>query len=547
MTDREEVTASVLAAFKARGFRYVGRNAEKEWVVTGPLVTTEGRYQCNISIPPNFDRPPSIDLVTVPDALKPIAPHIDSSGGICYLSRHSISLNIFDPVGQMLGCFERAEKVLGQLLRNELVEDLAEEFFAYWGTDDSHCYFDFRVGTTRKLQTMVDLRFMPRVVLVFVTDDVSRTVVKSKAMGFELNPVLCTVEKIYTKIDPRPLQHQWPPKNLGELVQWQAVQDSKTSRRIVERVAQAAEKGEGFVTVLIETPKFFYSFFVLLRPTASAARPTKVELRRKSVLYSSAVFPLRSWRIDESYIIQRNIPGMKTLENKKIIVVGCGTIGGYLADMLVKAGAGAGDGELVLIDPDRLSPGNLGRHRLGFPYLEQKKAIATRDELVRNMPDATIKALAVDVKEANLAKAALIIDATGEQTVSDYLASAHSHVPQLNVWIEGPGVAVRALIRREEGEACVQCLTRLLRKGEYSSTVEDMPKVYAGQGCESEYVPFPASVSIQAACLAFDMVMDWSAGVATPALQTRVLNQEFTKKQADCDVPRQSECPACST
>jgi tRNA A37 threonylcarbamoyladenosine dehydratase len=238
---------------------------------------------------------------------------------------------------------------------------------------------------------------------------------------------------------------------------------------------------------------------------------------------------------------------MKTLENKRIIVVGCGTIGGYLADMLVKAGAGAGEGELVLIDPDGLSPANLGRHRLGFPYLEQNKASALKDELVRNMPDSTIKALPVNVQEANLSKADLIVDATGEQTVSDYLASVCSRIPQLNVWIEGPGVAVRALIRRTEQEACIQCLTSLLRQGNYSSTVENMPKVYAGQGCESEYVPFPASVSIQAACLASEMIMDWSAGVNSPALRTQVLDREFTKKQEDCTSLPLAGCPACNT
>ena len=545
MMEKADISAAVISAFKARGFTYLKRSAGGGFLLRGPLETSEGNHDCIVGIPPNFDRPPSVALVRVPDALKPIAPHIDSSGGICYLSRQSIALNIFDPVGQMLGCLNRAEKVLGQLLRNELIDDLAEEFFAYWGSDTFHCYFDFRVGSHQKLQAIVDLKYIRNVIVVFVTDDIERTFAKSKMLGYQVGHATHPVERIFTKVEPRPLQHNWPPATLGDLVQWQSIQDSRTARKIVERVSQAAERNAPYLTVMIESPKFFYAFLVFLRIEGDS--PNKVELRRRSVLYSSSVVPLRGWRIDERYIIGRNVPGMKTLEHKKIVVVGCGTIGGYLAEMLVKAGAGAGQGELVLVDSDTLSAANLGRHRLGFPSIGHNKADALRDELSRSMPDARLRSLPVDVRKSNLAKADLIIDATGEQTVSDYLASSHTGTTQLNVWIEGPGVAVRALIRRNAQEACIQCLTRLVRQGEYASIVEEMPKVYAGQGCESEYVPFPASVSMQAACLASEMVMDWAAGKESPALRTQVVDRAFTKSEQDCTPPKLPDCPACRT
>lgn len=545
MMEKADISAAVISGFKALGFTYLRRSPGGGFLLRGPLETSEGNHECIVGIPANFDRPPSIVLVRVPDALKPIAPHIDSSGGICYLSRQSIALNIFDPVGQMLGCLKRAEKVLGQLLRNELVDDLAEEFFAYWGSDTFHCYFDFRVGSQQKLQAIVDLKYIRDVIVVFVTDDVKRTFEKSKTLGYQVGSVTHPVERIFTKVEPRPLQHNWPPATLGDLVQWQSIQDSRTARKIVERVGQAAEKNADYLTVMIESPKFFYAFLVFLRLEGES--PNKVELRRRSVLYSSSVVPLRGWRIDERYIIGRNVPGMKTLEHKKIVVVGCGTIGGYLAEMLVKAGAGAGEGELALVDSDVLTAANLGRHRLGFLSIAHNKANALRDELSRSMPDARIRALPMDVRKANLAKADLLIDATGEQTVSDYLASSHQGTTQLNVWIEGPGIAARALIRRNAREACIQCLTQLVRQGEYASTIEEMPKVYAGQGCESEYVPFPASVSMQAACLASEMVMDWAAGKESPALRTLVVDRAFTKSTQDCTPPSLPECPACST
>lgn len=537
--------ALVIEAFASRGFTYLSRST-RSFVLAGPLHTSEGTHECLIYIPHYFDRPPSVVLCEIPQALRPVAPHIDSSGGICYLSRASIEINIFDPVGQMLGCLERAEKVLGQLLRNELVDDLAEEFFAYWGEEFFHCFFDFRVGNNKNLRAMVDTKSNAHAAVVFITDDVQRTTAKGSILGYKPLEITCPVARIYTKVEPRPTQHEWPPKTLGSMVKWQSICDPRAGRRIVERVSQAAEKGAGFLVVMIESPKFFYAFLLFFAPP-NGARPTTVELRKKAVLHNCAVYPLRGWRIDEGYITQRNVPGMKTLEHKKIIVVGCGTIGGYLADMLVKAGAGAGTGELTLIDSDTLHASNLGRHRLGFPHINKKKSDALAQELRTDMPDANIRSLPVDVHRANLFKADLIIDATGEQTVSDFLASAHTATNQLCIWIEGPGVAVRALIRRNCHEACIQCLTRLTRDGEYSATVENMPKVYAGQGCENEYVPFPASVSMQAACLAFEMVMDWAAGADSPALRTRVVDRKFTGKLADCTPPKLADCPACGT
>lgn len=543
MIESEDISASVLEAFAAREFKFLKR-ASCGFVLSGPLHTSEGTHECLVAIHPDFDRPPEIILRPVPDALRPVAPHIDGAGGLCYLSRSSIQINIFDPVGQMLGCLERAEKVLGQLLRNESVNDLAEEFFAYWGENNFHCFFDFSVGSKQSLRAMADSNSTNQFSTVLITDNVARTDAKSKLMGRDVYELASPVARVFTKVEPRPNQNEWPPKTLGSLLKWQSIHDNRTSRKIEERIVQAAERGAKYLVVLIESPKMSYAFMVAY--STPNGPQTTVQLRKRTVLHSCFVHPLRGWRIDERYITQRNVPGMKTLENRRIIIVGCGTIGGYLADMLVKAGAGAGKGELVLVDSDDLSAGNLGRHRLGFSYIDKNKADALTQELKLCTPDASIRSLPVDAHSANLARADLIIDATGEQTVSDFLARNHQ-TNQLNVWIEGPGVAVRALIRRNGNEACIQCLTRHIREGKYSATTEVIPKVYAGHGCENEYVPFPASVSMQAACLAAEMVMDWCAGANSPALRTHVVGQAFTASLGDGIPTKFSDCPACRT
>lgn len=61
-----------------------------------------------------------------------------------------------------------------------------------------------------------------------------------------------------------------------------------------------------------------------------------------------------SIRMDDKYVAERNVPEGPTLAGKRVALIGCGTIGGFLAELLVKAGAGLNDGDLALIDPDIL-------------------------------------------------------------------------------------------------------------------------------------------------------------------------------------------------
>lgn len=539
-----DTSSAVIDAFSARGFSYQSRSANGSYVLTGPLLTTEGPHLCEIKIKSDFSAPPIVRLLEIPEILKPIAPHVDSEGGICYLSQSSVSINIFDPVGQMLACLERAQFVLGQILRNDIVEDLAEEFFSYWGQPYAFCYFDFKDINSKKMKCLYGIH-NDVILIFFVTDDVVRTRSKIVSLGYKVDEISAPVLKVITRVNPRPRQGQWPPSNLQELIEWQALIDPRTSRRIFEQLAVAAEKGHKYAVMLIESPNYLYAFTVFFT-TQGNGYCDKRELRRKSVILRSQVTAMNGMRIDESYIIQRNVPGMKTLQGKKIALVGCGTIGGYLADMLVKAGAGSGEGELVLFDPDTLSAANIARHRLGFQYVEKNKAESLCKEIRMCFPDSNLSGIKADARKVNLEKFDLIVNASGEQIVADYFAATYKTIPQLSVWIEGPGVAVRALLQANKDSACYRCLTMQNADGNYRATVQPIPQLFSGQGCEHEFVPFPGTVSIHAACLACEMVLDWVNGNKAVTLRTKILNNSFELATADCSLKKHIDCPACN-
>lgn len=72
------------------------------------------------------------------------------------------------------------------------------------------------------------------------------------------------------------------------------------------------------------------------------------------------------------------------LRQKKVAVVGCGALGGYLARALAQAGVGS----LLLIDSDDMAASNVGRHLLGMETVGVAKAEALARRLAADFPHA---------------------------------------------------------------------------------------------------------------------------------------------------------------
>ena len=526
------VVESVIDAFEQRGFVFAGKTDDSWFRLNGrltPLQADQG-YLCELQLDPSFFDLPRIRLLEIPPELPAAVPHIGADGGLCYIAKGTVVLDIYDPVGQSLACLERATSVLGQILNGRLVEDLAEEFFAYW--HGLFCFVDMQskdLGEQNCLVVQENGRS-----LYFVTDDESRTTGKLKSLGYKVTDKTVLTYRVKTKAQPRPLTSHWPPETVGDILEWQSTLDPQCRRKIHERIKEGERRKANGSLIFIESPLMTYGFAVFYDRRHLLRKKKFVD--RRDLSYRLKVMPISVVRIDDGYLAQRNIPNSKTLAGKNIAVVGCGTIGGYLADMLVKAGAGTFGGKLILVDFDSLFPQNIGRHRLGFPDLLSNKAEAMSKELRRLTPSVEIRALPVDVRQAQLGKLDLLIDATGEESLGHWLCGHYPHpTPMLSVWIEGPGTAVRALIRTTTSGACYRCLWHSNRRGELRSTVEPLPVILAGHGCEGLYVPFPASVSVQAASLGTEMALDWVNGTNSPALRTRLIDRTKQLATPDCD------------
>jgi hypothetical protein len=350
---------------------------------------------------------------------------------------------------------------------------------------------------------------------------------------------------------PGAIEGRWPPQSIGEFLNWLKRVDSHCAGRARQVINHFAGRCSWFI-LLIRTPQAWPGVFIAYPnhpPNITGRFKAQKKNQIKAWIEQSSVIPLAVHRIDSAFIAQRNRPGEPTLLGRRIALVGCGTIGGYLADLLVRAGAGSNGGELRLIDPDHITAANLGRHRLGLPFLESNKAEAMATQLAKDFPGIKLRALPVDIREAHLGSAELIIDATGDEGIAMWMARhfgrPEQFVPILHTWIEGAGVSVRTLLRDKPEAGCYVCFRSGVRDtGPFGLSSLDDPdaSIHQTDGCDSVFVPFSGSISLQAAALAMDSVMAWIKGSSGARLCTRVIDNSLGRPVPDQDVIHQFAC-----
>lgn len=106
--------------------------------------------------------------------------------------------------------------------------------------------------------------------------------------------------------------------------------------------------------------------------------------------------------MEERYL--RNLPALSEAEQlllrqKRVLIVGCGGIGGHLVDLLLRVGVG----HIRVVDGDVFEPSNLNRQLLsGLPQLGQRKAQTAVLHGARVNPDVKMEACCEPMTEDNV-------------------------------------------------------------------------------------------------------------------------------------------------
>lgn len=249
-----------------------------------------------------------------------------------------------------------------------------------------------------------------------------------------------------------------PPKSSSEVTEWylSAVDRLSEVEREAIREALKGVREKTFWLIFNGNTGSGTAWFGLRLDTDSK----KFVPLDKTTIASWKVKPIRVKVFNPESMLPRG-GANHSLMGKRVLLVGCGSVGGELA---FKLGA-SGIGELHLSDPDIYSWDNIYRHVLpnhcvgydkssslafilenAYPWLRtgwnKKKLLDYRDEEVLKSFDLIVIAIG---------------SPTHERIFADYLGGISEIPAIINTWLEGYGVGGHATLSLPEKKGCLLC------------------------------------------------------------------------------------------
>lgn len=550
------VLGEALRLLRSRGFHPVTARRPSR-AFEGTLPCAKGSVRVKLTIEDwNFLEYPRISLVKHPAFLPALIPHVDVLGGLCYFAPGAVTLDRYDPATALAQCLNQATAMLDRIAADPdyRIDDIQNEFPAHWEYGQLSLPWTVFLGDIGAEATTAGYFIMrqgerKRALVTCDADEAHRL---SHALGASMTTSRYRCWLLQSTVRPRVPEKM--PQTVKELFTWLQSWDRTLYAEMQKALGEKDYLKQTYATFAVKTPVGWIGFgFDLdqVKRLGYANSPKRYRNYLHNAGGAQRLFRIALREVGSRFVHSRNL-SYEDLCNKRVTVVGCGAIGSFVAAALIRLGAGTGKrGLLKLIDPDDLGPENVGRHILGYPALMQSKAEELRNELLRQFPHSAVQAYACSAFDhEQLFAAELIIDATGEEAVSEYLNDLRlkrgTKTPMLHVWIRGNGEAVQALWADTQGGACYRCLlvpdTHVHRKERFSLLKSD--PLRRTDGCRA-YTPYAVSAPMHAAALATDMICSWLQGDPSPRFRTRSQENADVFKVKNQNPTRMEGCPAC--
>ena len=158
--------------------------------------------------------------------------------------------------------------------------------------------------------------------------------------------------------------------------------------------------------------------------------------------------------------------GQRLLQQGRVLIVGCGALGGTIADLLVRAGVGKDNGRITLLDPDVVQLSNLHRQTL-FSEADARnvrlKVEAARNALLEADPSANVEIQPIRFDEDNQSMVGdfdILVDATDNFPVRFLMnrAAVKYRKPFVTAGVSGASGQTMTILPGET--ACLECFLR---------------------------------------------------------------------------------------
>lgn len=519
---------------------------------------------------------PSAYLLSAPAALDgQLIPHISQDQCLCYVEQMEAD---WDPNDLAL-LYTEINRQISHTLRNSVAAaergdpgnpEIEGEFGSYWCAGDT-LYLLEEPNSQQILETWPVERKQPNkpIYREYVTTPPTSSSRKQLANWMlQRNLTADDVQKPltthYVKVKPSRLAGvMWPPSSLRDCVKWLEEVDVNARNQLAGHLYATNIKRH--VVILDVQHQDMLAFYVELHLKASGAKRSKKPHQQKkssrlkavvvSAKHASSNFQrLNVIKADRNTLLSRNSRRSESacLSDKRIALVGCGTVGGYLAPLLLRAGAGC-DALFHIYDPDVLLPHNFSRHPLSASNFIRYKATELANQLLGSVHIATnIKGIPsrFQVTTSTLSQYDIVIDATGRPPLSKRLAhvirSMEDKRPTLiHAFNEGNGRASKVFI--DDGTACYGCLLSepsMYRKG-IDLRFEHIDQASEKHiSCGSIYTPYDAAVSHITAGLAQQAVLTTLESPLEWNYSEHLLDGQRSKKPRL--IQSHQRCPICN-
>ncbi|WP_158629216.1 MULTISPECIES: ThiF family adenylyltransferase [unclassified Corallococcus] len=462
-------------------------------------MTIEGHaIELRVGLPRSF--PLCLPEIAIESVHPPVElPHVSDDGKLCYESEASILLDRRDSWHIIKESLERVRKLLSSLLAGRdagmLAEEFAQEAVAYW----HHL-------AVSHINCVVDAGEHPHETTALFYKGALAAVADSPSV-FEQSLARRSIDHvthrnaIYVPVDPAAANPAFHPRELAtfeglrKYVGMLPEQDRRTLAKLLERL----DKSEEFVVLGVRRTQGERALLGVNIEAIQGGHPLRDERAR------GRVRPVELLRRDRAFLAPRG-GASTTLHERRVLIAGCGAVGGYLALLLARAGVG----HISLVDPDRFGMENAYRHVCGMARDREPKVEGLKQELERLIPYVKVSSYQTRIEKFLVEKPDvmrdqdLIISALGEPTIelhlNEWLWSSATHPPAVFTWLEPLGLGGHALVTHvhREGAHARGCLECLYHRPHLDDPLENRAgfatpgEIYTKDmlGCGSAHLPF---------------------------------------------------------
>lgn len=441
-----------------------------------------------ISFPKGF--PYQFPNIIVKDEECKNLPHVDKkSGKICLFNQDAIP-NPIMPIEVIKESINKAKKIISDGLNGFNKEDFIDEFQAYWIADED------TIGNIDVLFEPLDEALKIKCIhtkdYTFLCCGSNYSELLDYAKRNYQEKELITEEAIYIPIHEK----IYPPFPNNNKDFYNILSKSKNGTEYKKFLTN--KKGNPIILFSQEdNGKFILSGIIHTRIfDIKGFRKGRIapDVAYRMAYPNNKVLKLTTEIINKKRLFYRGGDGI--MIDKKVSILGCGSLGGYIAQALTELGVS----DFKLVDNENLKKENIARHICGIDYVDTNKAKAIKRKLISHYIELKIETYSNDIYSLITNNIEELDDrdiqfvAVGDLALESYIIDRYNKGDLKGkiviVWVEPYALGGHAIILNKHQNNIEQCIydDSWKLKNRILENPEEFTKKEAG--CQSTFVQY---------------------------------------------------------